>query len=74
MKTKYQVQSKLKGKFDDWQDDHMPFDSEQEAINYIITQPRCFSYRITTYEEPETSAEWLEFNDALDAIGGDWEG
>ena len=72
MMTKYQVQSRLKG--NKWADDHLPFDSENEAIEYIKTQPRCFEYRITSYEEPETAEEWLDFNDAWDAMGGDWQG
>ena len=72
MMTKYQVQSRLKG--DKWSDDHLPFDSVEEASEYIITQPKCFEYRITSYEEPETAEEWLDFNDAWDAIGGDWQG
>ena len=38
------------------------------------TQPKCFQYRITSYEEPKTAEEWLDFNDAWDAIGGDWQG
>ena len=73
MITKYQVQSKFKHDFE-WLDDYMPFNSEQEATDYIKTQPKCFEYRIVTWEEPETAAEWLEFHDALDAIGGDWQG
>jgi hypothetical protein len=52
----------------------LPFDSENGAIEYIKTQPRCFEYRIIYYEEPETAEEWLDFNDAWDAIGGDWQG
>lgn len=72
MKTVYQVQSRLKG--DKWSDDHLPFDSVEEANEYIMTQPKCFEYRITSYEEPETAEEWLDFNDAWDAIGGDWQG
>lgn len=73
MKTMYQVQSRLTIN-DEWLDDHLPFDSEEEAIKYIKTQPKCFSYRITSWEEPETDSEWLDFNDAWDAIGGDWQG
>ena len=73
MKTLYQVQSKFKHDFE-WLDDHMSFNSEQEAIDYIKTQPKCLEYRIVTWEEPETDSEWLEYNDALDAIGGDWQG
>jgi hypothetical protein len=42
---KYQVQSKLPVE-EEWLDDHMPFDSEQEALEYIKTQPKCFEYRI----------------------------
>lgn len=56
MITKYQVQSKFKHDFE-WLDDHMPFISEQEATDYIKTQPKCFEYRIVTWEEPETAAE-----------------
>ena len=52
----------------------MPFSSKEEAIEYIKTQPKCLEYRIVSWEEPETDSEWLEFNDALDAIGGDWHG
>ena len=73
MITKYQVQSRLT-KDEEWLDDHLPFDSEEEALEYIKTQPRCFKYKVVSYEEPETAAEWLEFHDALDAIGGDWQG
>ena len=56
MITKYQVQSKFKHDIE-WLDDHMPFNSEQEAIDYIKTQPKCFEYRIVTWEESETDAE-----------------
>lgn len=49
---KYQVQSKL-AKDEEWLDDHMPFDSKQEAINYIYTQPRTFEYRIIIDEYEE---------------------
>ena len=73
MKTVYQVQSKLKYA-SEWLDDHEPFDSIEKANEYIKTQPKCLEYRITSWEEPETDSEWLEFNDAMDAIGGDWEG
>ena len=73
MKTMYQVQSRLTNN-DEWLDDHSPFDSKEEAIKYIKTQPKCFSYRITSWEEPETDSEWLDFNDAWDAIGGDYQG
>ena len=69
----YQVQSKFRFE-SEWLDDHMPFESEVQAIEYIKSQPKCFEYRITTWEEPETDSEWLEFNDAQDAIGGDWQG
>jgi len=68
MKTVFQVQSRLKGN-SEWLDDHMPFDSEQDAIYYINTQPKCFEYRIMSWEEPETDSEWLDFNDAWDAVG-----
>ena len=73
MKIKYQVQSKFKGD-SEWLEDHLPFDSKNEAIEYIKTQPKCLQYRIISYEEPETNSEWLDFNDAWDAIGGDWQG
>ena len=72
MMTKYQVESRLKD--GEWLEDHLPFNSKEEAIEYIKTQPKCFQYRIVSYEEPETAEEWLEFNDAWDAIGGDWQG
>ena len=72
MKTVYQVESRLKD--GEWLDDHLPFNSKEEAIEYIKTQPKCFQYRIISYEEPETAEEWLDFNDAWDAIGGDWQG
>ena len=72
MMTKYQVESRLKDS--EWLEDHLPFNSKEEAIEYIKTQPKCFQYRIVSYEEPETASEWLDFNDAWDAIGGDWEG
>lgn len=73
MKTIYQVQSRLAVN-DEWLDDHLPFDSKEKAVKYIKTQPKCFNYRIVSYEEPETDSEWLDFNDAWDAIGGDWQG
>jgi len=73
MKQVYQVQSRIKGDFE-WLDDHLPFNTKDEAIEYINTQPKLFDYRITSWEEPETDSEWLEFNDAMDAIGGDWMG
>lgn len=73
MKTMYQVQSRLTIN-DEWLDDHLPFDSEEDAVEYINRQPKCFDYRINIYEEPETDSEWLDFNDAWDAIGGDWQG
>lgn len=72
MMTKYQVESRLKD--GEWLEDHLPFNSKEEAILYIKTQPKCFQYRIIEYEEPETASEWLEFNDAWDALGGDWQG
>lgn len=73
MKTIYQVQSRLAVN-DEWLDDHLPFDSKEKAVKYIKTQPKCFNCRIVSYEEPETDSEWLDFNDAWDAIGGDWQG
>ena len=51
METMYQVQSRLKG--DEWLDDHLPFDSEQEALEYIKTQPKCFEYRVIVDEYEE---------------------
>lgn len=73
MKTVYQVKSKfING---EWLDDHMPFDSREEAVKYIRTQPQAnYKYIIESWEEPETDEEWLDFNDAWDAIGGDWQG
>lgn len=56
MKTVYQVKSRLKGDFE-WQDDHLPFNSEEEAIEYIKTQPKCLEYTIESWEEPETAEE-----------------
>jgi hypothetical protein len=73
MKTKYQVQSKFK-EDSKWLEDHLPFDSVEEAQEYIKSQPKCLEYKIVSYEEPETDSEWLDFNDAWDAIGGDWQG
>lgn len=73
MKTVYQVKSRFKGDFE-WLDDHLPFNSKEEAIEYIKTQPKCLEYAIESWEEPETAEEWLDFNDAWDAIGGDWQG
>ena len=73
MRTMHQVQARLTIN-DEWLDDHLPFDSEEKAVKYIKTQPKCFDYRIVSYEEPETDSEWLDFNDAWDAIGGDWQG
>jgi hypothetical protein len=52
MKTKYQVQSKFKGD-SEWLEDHLPFDSRNEAIEYIKTQPKCFEYRIIVDEYEE---------------------
>lgn len=69
MKTMYQVQSRLKGS-SEWLDDHMPFDNKEKAIEYVKTQPKCLEYKIISWEEPETAEEWLDFNDAWDAIGG----
>lgn len=72
---KYQVQSKVKyGK--EWLDDRMPFDSIEEAKEYIASQPRCFHYRIIEEDygpEPGTQ-EYFDINDCWDAVGGDWEG
>lgn len=73
MKQVYQVQSRIKGDFE-WLDDHLPFDTIEDAEKYIKTQPKLFDYRITSWKEPEIDSEWLEFNDAVDAIGGDWQG
>jgi hypothetical protein len=62
MKTVFQVQSKL-SEASEWLDDHLPFESENEAIEYIKTQPRCFEYRIESWDEPETAEEeWLMLN------------
>lgn len=73
MKTVYQVKSKFRN--GEWLDDHMPFDSSEEAVEYIRTQPQAnYKYIIESWEEPETAEEWLDFNDAWDAIGGDWQG
>lgn len=73
MMTKYQVQSRFKD--GEWLDDHMPFDSIEEAKAYISTQYHAnHRYRIIEEEYPETDSEWLEFNDTWDAVGGDWEG
>ena len=71
MKTLYQVH-KIKGNSECVDD--RPFDSVEEAQEYIKTLPKPFTYKIVTWEEPETDSEWLEFNDAMDAIGGDWRG
>ena len=38
MKTKYQVQSKFK-EDSEWLEDHLPFDSVEEAKEYIKSQP-----------------------------------
>lgn len=73
MKTMYQVQYKSTTN-GDWTSRLSPFDSKKKAVKYIKTQPKCFDYRIVSYEEPETDSEWLDFNDAWDAIGGDWQG
>lgn len=59
MKTVYQVQSKFP-KDKEWLDDHMPFDTLEEAIDYIKTQPKCFKYRITSWEESEIEDKYLE--------------
>lgn len=63
MKTVYQVESRLKG--GEWLEDHLPFDSKEEAIEYIKSQPKCFEYRITCWEEPEEAdfeaANWASF-------------
>ena len=55
MKKIYQVESRIKD--GEWLEDHLPFDSEEEALNYIKTQPKCLEYRIVTWEEPETTSE-----------------
>lgn len=73
MKQVYQVQSRIKGDFE-WLEDHLPFDSYDEAFDYIKTQPKLFEYRIVTWEEPENDSEWLKFNDAWNAVGGDGKG
>ena len=73
MKTLYQVQSKFRD--GEWLDDHMPFETKEEAIAYVKTQPKAnYKYRLIVEEYPETDSEWLDFNDAWDAIGGDWQG
>lgn len=73
MKTVYQVKSKFRN--GEWLDDHLPFDSYEEAVEYIKTQPQAnYRYAIESWEEPSTAEEWLEFNDAWDAIGDDWQG
>jgi hypothetical protein len=51
MKTVYQVESKLKD--GEWLEDHLPFNSKNEAIEYIKTQPKCFEYRIIVDEYEE---------------------
>lgn len=46
---KYQVFSKFK--FDsEWLEDHMPFDTREEAEAYIATQPKCLEYKIVKEE------------------------
>lgn len=75
MKKIYQVESKLKKGNGEWLEDHLPFDSLEEAKSYIRTQYKnTHKYRIIVDEVPETVEEELYLMDALDAIGGDWEG
>ena len=61
MKTVFQVQSCFKGDFE-WLDDHMPFDSVEEAEEYIKTQPKCLDYKIVSWEEPETAEEFAAWD------------
>lgn len=63
MKTVYQVESWLKK--GEWSDDHLLFDSVEEAINYIKTQPNYLEYRIVSWEEPETNMETYDLIQAL---------
>lgn len=37
MKTLFQVYSRLKGT-EEWLEDHMPFETKEEAESYIVTQ------------------------------------
>lgn len=74
MKTMYQVYSRLKGT-EEWFEDHMPFETKEEAVAYIEKQwQNTHVYLIMEDEYPETASEELDLNDAWDAIGGDWEG
>lgn len=52
MKTKYQVQSRFRD--GEWLDDHMPFDSREQAVAYIKRQYQAnHHYRIVEEEYPE---------------------
>ena len=74
MKTIYQVYSRLKGT-EEWLEDHMPFESRRTAERYIETQyKKTHQYMIITDEAFESAEEELDFNDAWDALGGDWKG
>ena len=74
MKTVYQVYSRLKGT-EEWLEDHMPFKTREKAIEYIYSQwQNTHEYRIYEEKEFETASEELDFHDAWDAIGGDWQG
>lgn len=72
MKTLFQVYSRLKGT-EEWLEDHMPFETRDEAVEYIKTQWQN-THQYVILEEEITPEDILEANDALDAIGGDWQG
>lgn len=71
MKTVFQVYSRLKGT-EEWLEDHLPFNSLDEAKDYIGTQwKNTHQYQIIEDEEFETASEELDYHDAWNAIGGD---
>lgn len=72
MKTVYQVKSRFKGDFE-WLDDHLPFDSLKEAVEYIKTQPKCLEYQVASWDEFETEEEEQDFHDVWNTIIGDFE-
>ena len=60
--NKYQVQSKfLNG---GWMDDHMPFDTEEEALEYIKTQPKAnYQYRVFKETYPDEEGYYIVMNE-----------
>ena len=73
MKKIYQVESKLKRGNGEWLEDHLPFDSKEEAENYIKTQYKnTHEYRIIVDKVPETiEEEFYLMDEILKEIGYD---